>query len=255
MKIIAISNQKGGVGKTTTAVNLSASLSTLKKRILLIDLDPQSNATSGCGIARYGLSFSVSEVLLGKCSLTQATIKPDNMQFDLLPADNNLLGMELQLANIHDRERVLDNALSGVDQSLYDAVIIDSAPTLGLLSLNALVAADSVIIPVQCEYYSLEGLSDLLNTIKAVQQSHNPSLVIDCVVRTMYDPRSRLSRDVSNQLFKYFANKMMQCTIPRTIRLAEAPSYGRSIVDYDINSKGSIAYQAMANELLQRKLI
>lgn len=255
MKVISISNQKGGVGKTTTAVNLSASLSTLKKKVLLIDLDPQSNTTSGCGVARYGLSFSVSEVLLGQCSISQAIMQPENMQFDLLPADNNLLGMEQRLATIHEREKMLDRALQHIVPNTYDVVLIDTAPTLGLLNLNALSAAHSVIIPVQCEYYSLEGLSDLLNTISAVEQTHNPKLVIDCVVRTMYDPRSRLSRDVSNQLFQYFSDKVLQCTIPRNIRLAEAPSHGRSIVDYDAISKGAIAYQAMANELLQKKIL
>jgi chromosome partitioning protein len=255
VKVFSISNQKGGVGKTTTAVNISASLVTLKKKVLLIDLDPQCNATSGCGIERYGLSFSIAKVLLGKCSLSQAIIRPENMQFDLLPSDSDLLGMELQLANLANRERILSNALKKLEDDAYDIVVIDSPPALGLLSLNALVAANSVIIPVQCEYYSLEGLSDLLNTIEAVKQTYNQTLEVDCVIRTMYDPRSRLSRDVSNQLFRHFSDKVMKCTIPRTIRLAEAPSHGRSIVDYDANSSGSIAYQAMANELLSRKLI
>lgn len=255
MKIISISNQKGGVGKTTTAINIAAAMTYVKRRVLLIDMDPQGNATSGSGIEKNSLVFSVNEVLLGEVKVKQAIIQPSSMKYHLLPADNNLTSAELTLVGMQNRENQLKNVLKDIDADTYDIAVIDSPPTLNLLTLNSLVAANSVIIPVQCEYYSLEGLSSLLQTIDGIQKTLNKELVIDGVIRTMYDPRTRLSRDVSNQLFKYFQNKVMKTTIPRTIRLAEAPSYGKSIVDYDQGSMGSLAYMAMANELLQRKII
>ena len=255
MKIISISNQKGGVGKTTTSINLAAAMTYVNRKVLLIDMDPQGNSTTGSGVDKATLRQTVNEVLLGEINTIEAIIKPSQMNFDMLPADGNLTAAEIGLVDRPNREYALKRALDQLADDAYDVVVIDCPPTLNLLTLNSLVAAHSVIIPVQCEFYSLEGLSSLLNTIEAVKQSLNPQLDIDCVVRTMYDPRSRLSRDVSNQLFKFFNDKVMKSSIPRTIRLAEAPSYGQSIVDYDQKSPGSLAYLAMVNELLHRKLI
>ncbi len=255
MKIFSISNQKGGVGKTTTTVNLSAAVATMDKKILLVDMDPQGNASSGCGLEKHKLGLSVNEVLMGRCKITQAIVTPEAGKFDVLPSDASLTQAELALVSADQRERRLRLALEQIPQGTYDLVFIDTPPTLNLLTLNALTAAQGLIIPVQCEYYSLEGLSALMKTIDIVNSSHNPNLEISAIVRTMYDKRSRLSRDVSNQLLKYFSGKVMSTIIPRNVRLAEAPSYGMSAIEYDMNASGSIAYMALASELFNKHIL
>lgn len=251
MRVLAVANQKGGVGKTTTAVNLAASLVHLGKRVLLVDLDPQANATMGSGIDKAHLRHSVYSLLIGKSDVRQARQHSETGNFDLLPACRDLGGAEVELVDVERREFRLKQALEELAGE-YDYALIDCPPALNLLTLNGLVAADSVMIPMQCEYYALEGLTDLVNTLKRIKQSLNRRIEIEGLLRTMFDPRSTLSQQVSDQLVKHFTSKLYHTVIPRNIRLAEAPSYGRPILAYDKNSKGAQAYLQLAEELLAR---
>jgi len=250
-KIIAIANQKGGVGKTTTSVNLAASLGVLEKRVLLIDADPQANATSGLGI-------DVESVELGSCQLLEHTktaketiITTTSPNVDLIPAHIDLVAIEIELVDKDKREYMLKKAILDLKKE-YDYVLIDCAPSLGLLTLNALTAADSVIIPIQCEYFALEGLGKLLNTIKSVQRIHNPDLDIEGMLLTMYDSRLRLSNQVVDEVRKHFGDMVFETVIQRNVRLSEAPSYGESIIKYDAASKGATNYLNMAQEILKK---
>lgn len=249
-KIIAIANQKGGVGKTTTCVNLAASLVAAGKRVLLIDLDPQGNATMGSGIDKNNLTSSVNEVFLGDIAV-KAAICNAPACYDLLPANSSLTLAEVRLLRQEQREYVLSGMLKTIKDD-YDFLLIDCPPSLNMLTVNALVAADAVLIPMQCEYYALEGLAALLNTIDNLQRSANPNLRIAGLLRTMYDGRSRLTLEVSEQLLKHFADKVYKTVIPRNVRLAEAPSHGLPALLYDKRSQGAEAYLALANEILKR---
>lgn len=248
-KILAITNQKGGVGKTTTTVNLAASLAAVKQRVLLIDLDPQGNATMGSGIDKRDLTSSVYDVLLGSKTIFEARLRSETGKYDVLAANRDLAGAEIELVDVPHRETRLRDALQIVAVE-YDYVLIDCPPALNLLTLNGLCAARSVMIPMQCEYYALEGLSDLVNTIRKVRANLNPVLEIEGLLRTMFDPRNTLAQQVSDQLKEHFGNKLYRTMIPRNIRLAEAPSYGVPVLYYDKQSKGAQAYLALAGELL-----
>ncbi|BBP02493.1 ParA family protein [Sulfuriferula nivalis] len=250
-KILAITNQKGGVGKTTTAVNLAASLASLKCKVLLVDLDPQGNATMGCGINKRELKHSVYHVLLGLVGADAVLKYSPTGKFDVLPANRDLAGAEVELVDVDGRETRLKEALAGIGQG-YDYVLIDCPPALNMLAVNALTAADAVIIPMQCEYYALEGVSDLVNTIKKIRANLNPHLEVEGLLRTMFDPRSTLAQQVSTQLKNHFTNKVYETVIPRNVRLAEAPSYGQPVLVYDAASKGAQAYIALAQEMLTR---
>lgn len=248
-RVMAIANQKGGVGKTTTTVNLAASLVAAGQRVLLIDLDPQGNATMGSGIEKRDLEVTVYHVLLGHKSIVQARKKSEQGKYDVLPANRDLAGAEVELVDLPHRESRLKDALQRVIDE-YDYVLIDCPPALSLLTLNGLCAAKSVMIPMQCEYYALEGLSDLVNTIRKVRASLNPVLEIEGLLRTMFDPRNSLAQQVSDQLIQHFGRKVYRTVIPRNIRLAEAPSYGVPVLYHDKASKGTQAYLALAKELL-----
>ncbi len=248
-KVLAITNQKGGVGKTTTTVNLAASLAAAKKRVLLVDLDPQGNATMGSAIDKGKLTISVYDVLLGTKNVSEARIFSTAGKYDILPANRELAGAEIELVGLENRETRLKDSLLPV-QDEYDFILIDCPPALNLLTLNGLCAAKSVMIPMQCEYYALEGLSDLVNTIRKVRSNLNPDLQIEGLLRTMYDPRNSLAQQVSEQLLKHFGDKVYRTVIPRNIRLAEAPSFGLPVLYHDRNSSGSRAYLALAGELL-----
>ncbi len=250
MRILAITNQKGGVGKTTSTVNLGASLAKLGQRVLLIDLDPQGNATTGCGIAKSDDVPTVYELLLGDTTLDQA-IQKTEFGFDILSANRDLAGAEIELIEIDGREQKLKEALATVSER-YDYVLIDCPPALNMLTVNALVASKSVMIPMQCEYYALEGLSDLVETLRKVRENLNPELEIEGLLRTMYNAQSTLTQQVSDELTNHFGDKVYQTIIPRNVRLAEAPSHGKPATAYDPSSKGAQAYMALAEELLAR---
>ena len=250
-KIFCIANQKGGVGKTTTAVNLAAGLANLKKRVLLIDLDPQGNATMGAGINKGELGSSVYQVLLGMGDIRDARKTSETGHFDVLPANRELAGAEVEMVELDQRELRLKQALAAVKDE-YDFVLIDCPPALSMLTLNGLCAAHGVIIPMQCEYYALEGLSDLVNTIKIVHAKMNPELKVIGLLRVMFDPRMMLSQQVSSQLEQHFGDKVFKTIIPRNVRLAEAPSYGIPGVIFDPVSKGAQAYIAFGKELVDR---
>jgi len=251
-RVIAIANQKGGVGKTTSAVNLAASLAAAEKRTLLLDADPQANATSGVGLERDGLQLTVYEVLLDGRPLADVVRRAVHFPFlDVAPASRDLVGAEVELVSRARRESIMRGALDGIRKS-YDYILIDCPPSLGLLTLNMLTGADSVVIPIQCEYYALEGLSQLLNTVRLVQRNFNPRLAIDGVLLTMYDARLNLSRQVAEEAQEYFGARMFKTAIPRNVRLAEAPSFGKPILLYDIGSVGAQSYLGVAEELIHR---
>lgn len=252
-KVIAIANQKGGVGKTTTAINLAASLAANKQTVLLIDLDPQGNATMGSGIDKNELVHTTNDVLLRDCLAEQACLTTA-CGYDLLPANGDLTVAEVSLMEQNHRETFLYKALQPI-LNAYDFVLIDCPPALNTLTINAFVAADSVLIPMQCEYYALEGLAALLNTIEQVKASVNPRLMLEGVLRTMYDARNRLCTDVSKQLLEHFNSKVYRTVIPRNVRLAEAPSHGMPAIQYDKSSPGASAYMVLASELINKQVV
>lgn len=250
-KIISVVNQKGGVGKTTTSVNLSAYLAYLGKKILLVDLDPQANASSGLGISSQQIKKSTYDILTGNCSAPEAILKTKQDNYYIIPAVNALSGASVELVNIDNREFILSSALEEIRNS-FDYIIIDGPPSLGLLTVNSLTSSDEVLIPIQSEYYALEGLGQLLETISLIQTNLKPSLGIIGFVITMFDKRNRLSVLVKDELYKYFPNKVFKSIIPRNVRLAEAPSYGLSILQYEPRSVGAKAYEDLAKEIISK---
>jgi chromosome partitioning protein len=253
-KIIAIANQKGGVGKTTTAVNLAAALGVLEKKVLLIDADPQANASSGLGVDVESVEAGTYQLIGHAADAQELIIKTDSPNLDIIPAHIDLVAVEIELVDEEKREYKMRTALENIKDN-YDYIIIDCAPSLGLLTLNALTASDSVLIPIQCEYFALEGLGKLLNTIKSVQKIHNPELDIEGLLLTMYDSRLRLSNQVVQEVNKHFEGLTFKTVIQRNVRLSEAPSYGESIINYDASSKGSENYLSLANEFIQKNTV
>lgn len=252
MKTLAITNQKGGVGKTTTCVNLAASLANLGKRVLLVDLDPQGNASTGSGVDKSHLQLSIYHVLLGEKTLADVIVRNASSGFDIAPSNRDLAGAEVELVNEMARETRLKLALAKLANA-YDYVLLDCPPALNLVTVNALTAADAVMIPMQCEYYALEGLTDLVNTIKKVRAHLNANLEIEGLLRTLFDSRNMLAQQVSAQLVQHFGKKVYQTIIPRNIRLAEAPSYGLPVLSYDKSSKGAVAYLELAQEIIRKE--
>lgn len=250
-QVVAIANQKGGVGKTTTSVNLAASLAATQRKVLLIDLDPQGNATMGCGVDKRSLEHSIYDVLMGEVSADDATIRLNTSNFDLIPSNDATTAAEVQLLQVDNREVRLREALAPVRDN-YDYVLIDCPPSINMLTVNALTAANGVIIPMQCEYYALEGLTALLETVEQVRGSVNPELKIQGILRTMFDPRNNLANEVSSQLMAHFGEKVYRTVIPRNVRLAEAPSFGKPALHHDKYSRGALAYLALAGEINRR---
>ena len=250
-KIIAIANQKGGVGKTTTSVNLAASLGVLEKKVLLIDADPQANATSGLGIDGNNIELGSYQLLEHTSSAEECIIPTSSPNVDIIPAHIDLVAIEIELVDKNEREYMLKKAITHLKLA-YDYIIIDCAPSLGLITLNALTAADAIMIPIQCEYFALEGLGKLLNTIKSVQKIHNPKLDIEGLLLTMYDSRLRLSNQVVEEVQKHFNDMVFQTIIQRNVRLGEAPSFGESIINYDVSSKGAANYLSLAKEIINK---
>ena len=250
-KTIAIVNQKGGVGKTTTAVNLAAALGLQKQRVLMVDIDPQGNCTSGFGIEKQNLEVSSYDILIDQELAKNAILTTKFRNVDLLPASMDLAGAELELVDIPERQTRLKKALAAVKED-YDYILLDCPPSLGLITLNALTASDTFLVPIQCEYYALEGLSQLLNTVKTIKRLYNPSIDLEGVVLTMFDNRLNLTQQVVAEVKKYFPNKVFETAIPRNVRLSEAPSFGMPVLYYDRGSRGSMAYIALARELIKK---
>jgi chromosome partitioning protein len=251
-KVIAVTNQKGGVGKTTSSVNLAASLAALKRRVLLVDLDPQGNAAMGCGVDKQEIDYSSYDLLMEDMPVAETIIDMPAIGFSIIPGNADLTAAEVQLMKAERKELRLADALMHI-KGQYDYILVDCPPSLNMLTLNAMVAADSLLIPMQCEYYALEGLSALMNTLKNIQETVNPELHLEGIVRTMFDDRNRLTKDVSEQLIRYFGDQVFRTCIPRNIRLAEAPSHGVPVLTYDKASRGAKAYMALANEIIKKE--